>query len=319
MEQEKTALVLGITGGYGAAMSRELLARGYTLRALVRDRARGAAAVDRLGDPVELLVGDVCDPEAMRRAARGMAFIVHGVNAPYHRWDPFVLDAARIVAMVAAENRSTIVFPGNVYGYRPALGIDEQTAVQPPTALGVLRQSLEEILMAACGSGARLILLRGGDFFGEGSPSSWMPQLLSRALDGGPILYPTALSTRHQWAYLPDFARTHVALMARHRSLAPVTKLHFAGHTLSGAALVAGLRQVLGAPQRAVRGLPWGLLWVLGWFSPLMRALGTMRYLWDREVILREDQLRRTLGVVPATALVDALSVEVAALRRRAA
>lgn len=311
--KDKTVLVLGITGGYGLAMARELGGRGYALRALVRDRARAAAAVARVGAPVALVEGDVLDREALAGAAAGADVIVHGVNAPYHRWDPFVLQAAAAIADVAAAQGATLLFPGNVYAYAPGVGITEAAPLAPPTRKGRLRVAVEATLTAATTRGVRLILLRGGDFFGLGGGSTWMGQVLGKAVKGGAIVYPTDLSVRHQWAFLPDFARAHADLLERADGLPAAASFHFAGHVATGAELVEAARAALGDPARRVSRLPWGLLRVLSVASPMLREVVKMRYLWDHEVLMDGGRLAAVIGPSAQTPLGVALAVEIAA------
>ncbi|MDP9847476.1 NmrA/HSCARG family protein [Streptosporangium lutulentum] len=74
MSNKKTVLVTGATGGQGGAVARRLLDNGWAVRALTRDldtqRAKDLKALD-----VELVTGDLDDPESLRAAAQG----VHGV------------------------------------------------------------------------------------------------------------------------------------------------------------------------------------------------------------------------------------------------
>jgi uncharacterized protein YbjT (DUF2867 family) len=64
-----TILVTGATGTVGAAVVERLGARGARTRAFVRDPERARA---RLGDDVELVVGDLGDPDSIRTALRGV-------------------------------------------------------------------------------------------------------------------------------------------------------------------------------------------------------------------------------------------------------
>lgn len=74
VQEKRTVLVTGATGGQGGAVARALLERGWGVRALVRDPGAPAArALAALG--AEPVVGDLDDPGSLRAAARG----VHGV------------------------------------------------------------------------------------------------------------------------------------------------------------------------------------------------------------------------------------------------
>ena len=65
----------GVTGKIGSETAKELLARGASLRALVRDEAKAA---DLKAAGVELIVGDIADADAVRQGMAGAekAFIL---------------------------------------------------------------------------------------------------------------------------------------------------------------------------------------------------------------------------------------------------
>jgi dihydroflavonol-4-reductase len=67
-------LVTGATGFTGGHLARALAARGYAVRALVRDAAR-AAALQTSG--IEIVVGDLGDRGALARAAAGVDVVYH--------------------------------------------------------------------------------------------------------------------------------------------------------------------------------------------------------------------------------------------------
>ncbi|MFJ9821233.1 NmrA/HSCARG family protein [Streptomyces sp. NPDC101151] len=91
MAVDETILVLGGTGRQGGAVARELLRRGRTVHALVRDPRSGAARA--LADTGAVLVrGDMEDESSLRAAMRG----IHGV---------FSVQTFRTPGGVAAEER----------------------------------------------------------------------------------------------------------------------------------------------------------------------------------------------------------------------
>ncbi|HET7551913.1 MAG TPA: NmrA family NAD(P)-binding protein, partial [Gemmatimonadaceae bacterium] len=61
----RTIVVTGATGKQGGAVARELVRRGFRVRAITRDTSKPAAmALGELG--VEVLRGDLDDPESLR-------------------------------------------------------------------------------------------------------------------------------------------------------------------------------------------------------------------------------------------------------------
>src|ERR1700694_5043753 len=75
-------LVTGATGFVGANVARLLVADGYRVRVL----ARSASSLRALeGCPVEVLRGDILQPEAVDKATEGCARVFH-VAADYRLW-----------------------------------------------------------------------------------------------------------------------------------------------------------------------------------------------------------------------------------------
>ncbi len=99
-------LITGATGFIGSALTRALLRRGDHVRVLVRDPARLEAADLEVHETV---TGDITDPEAIRRAVRGVdkVYAIAGTfrelnlsDADYRRVN---IDAARHLVEAAAE------------------------------------------------------------------------------------------------------------------------------------------------------------------------------------------------------------------------
>jgi dihydroflavonol-4-reductase len=88
-------LVTGASGFVGSAVSRSLVARGHNVRALVRPTSRTAHLAE-IG--VELAVGDVRDPVAVRAALDGVRFLFH-VAADYRLWArrPHEIDEINVI------------------------------------------------------------------------------------------------------------------------------------------------------------------------------------------------------------------------------
>ena len=77
----KRVLITGGAGFIGSHLADELLAEGYTVRALdnlsPQVHGEGAGRPDYLDDRVELQVGDVRDPEAVKAALSGVDKVIH--------------------------------------------------------------------------------------------------------------------------------------------------------------------------------------------------------------------------------------------------
>jgi nucleoside-diphosphate-sugar epimerase len=301
----KTALIMGISGGFGGSVAQALARQGWRIRALVRDpgrlpeRFRGA----------EVIVGGAEDRERVRQAAAGADLIVYGVNPPGYRWDGAVLPLLENTASVAEELGLTMVFPGNVYVLDPADGpeFDENARLHPLAHLGGLREAMERRLQKASQRGARVIVLRMGDFIGENANGTWIRFLLRRKGESYTLRTPGPRDLEHSWAYLPDAARVVASLADKADELEPYGVFHFRGYRASFRQIADTIREASGKDVRLV-GFPWSLIYLAAPFSPMFRGLVQMRYLWKRRVNLNEDKLSAVLGgTVPHTGLAQAL------------
>ena len=96
---EGTTLLTGATGFVGSAVARTLLARGHTVRALVR---AGGDRRNLDGLALELAEGDLRDPGSLARAVAGCRYLVH-VAADYRIWvpDPAAMEQANVAGTVS--------------------------------------------------------------------------------------------------------------------------------------------------------------------------------------------------------------------------
>ncbi|MBX7481668.1 NmrA family NAD(P)-binding protein [Qipengyuania qiaonensis] len=94
--QKPLILVTGAAGQTGSATTRQLLAAGYPVRALVRRRDARSAALEALG--AQIAIADMGDPEAMAAALKGVrrAYFLPG-------YDPALLHQAAVFATAARD------------------------------------------------------------------------------------------------------------------------------------------------------------------------------------------------------------------------
>lgn len=111
--QPLTVLVVGATGSIGRLVVAEAIARGHTVRALVRDRAKGAQL---LPADAELVVGDVTRPETLPEAAVGADAIVLTLGS-------FGTGASSAEAVDYAGVRNVLTALGSLDGARPRIAL----------------------------------------------------------------------------------------------------------------------------------------------------------------------------------------------------
>lgn len=311
----KTALVMGITGGFGAHVAEALMCDGWQVRALMRDPARLPPRFNK----AQAVPGDAANMEDVRAAAEGVELIVYGVNAPYPKWEGTVVPMLDIAATVAEEQRATILLPENVYSLNPGDGaglrdgFDESAPIDPPTRKGELRAQMVARLRAAAGNGAQAIIVRAGDFIGRGA-SSWLQFTIKRTRRGYTVSAPSEPGLVHTYANLPDMARAAADLVARRDELPAFNLFHFKGYRASFIDIAGAIEQASGKPVKIGR-FPWWMMTLASPFVPLFRSLLEMRYLWRVELNLDDRKLQEFYGrpvesTPLAIALVDAGVVE---------
>jgi nucleoside-diphosphate-sugar epimerase len=242
-------------------------------------------------------------------AAQGCDVIVHAVNPPgYRRWAELVLPMMDNTIAAAIAQGATIVLPGTVYNYGPDAFplIGEDAPQRPLTRKGAIRVELERRLQAACCRGARAIVVRAGDFFGPHAGNNWFAQGVVKP--GKPVTtlaLPGDRGVGHQWAYLPDVARTVAALLARRHELDPFATFHMAGHwDADGTRMAAAISRVIearGGMRPRVRPFPWWLIYLAAPFVVTLREMLEMRYLWRQPVRMDNARLMAVLGSEPHT------------------
>lgn len=315
MSVSKTALVLGATGGVGCETAMALARRGWRLRLLHR---RPQSAASTLPD-AEWIAGDAMNDDDVVRAAEGVALVFHGVNPPgYKNWRGLALPMLENTIAAARTANALIAFPGNVYNYGPdAFPILTEDSIQRPhTRKGAIRVEMEDRLAQAARDGVRVLILRGGDFFGPHTGNSWFSQgLVKPGKTLRAITYPGAFEVGHAWAYLPDFAEAFARLIEREAELGAFESFHFAGHWLARGVEIAELiREVAKAPNLPIRRFPWAAAIAMSPFVPLFRELAEMRYLWMTPVRLDNAKLVSFLGEEPHTDICAALRATLTAL-----
>lgn len=309
---ERTALILGATGGIGGEIARALIADGWQIRALAR-----TPRPDML--PIDWRQGDAMDREAVVAAATGADAIVHAVNPPgYRDWGQLVLPMIDNSIAAACAANARLLLPGTIYNFDPAATpiATPDSPQQPKTRKGAIRVEMERRIASACEGGMRAAIVRAGDYFGPRAGNSWLSQGMVRPGQlVKSVLYPGAPGVGHAWAYLPDVAATFAMLLGREAQLPAFARFHFAGYwDAGGRDMVDAIGAAAGIPNIRARRLPWRLLPLIAPFNPTMREMIEMEAYWRHPVALDNCSLVAAIGAEPHTPLVEALRTTLGAL-----
>ncbi len=315
--KNRTALVLGATGGIGGETAAALVRHGWKIRALTRSPESEAA---KRQPDWEWMRGDSMDAASVLQAARDTSLIVHAVNPPgYRDWDKLVLPMLESTVQAARASGARIFLPGTIYNYGPDAypTLREDSPQHPTSRKGQIRVQLEQRLERAAREGVRSLILRLGDFFGPRPGNNWFSQGIIKP--GQPVkavTYPGQLGTGHDWAYLPDAGETFARLAEREGELEPFARFHFTGHwDADGTAMIAAIGRVVGHPSIKVKAFPWWLMKIAAPFNETMRELSATKPLWHASIRLDNTRLVAFLGEEPHTPLDEAVTATLRGLR----
>lgn len=192
-----TTLVTGATGLVGNNVVRRLLEVGGSVRALLRSSADPRPLADLAG--VEIVHGDVRDPQCVARAVRGSDRVVHAaayVHIGWSGWDEaqaINIEGTRHVAQAALAEGAQMVHVSTI----DALGLgadrapaDEDSAPKDGVLCPyvVTKREAERVVLSLVDQGLWAAIVNPGFMIG---PNDWKPSsgrmLLSVARGWGPF------------------------------------------------------------------------------------------------------------------------------------
>lgn len=251
--------------------------------------------------------------------------VVQGLSPVYTRkaWRRELPGLTQAAIDVTRALGATLMLPASVYNFGKAMPplLREETPQAASTFKGRMRIASEAQVRAATLDGRmKAVVIRGGDFFGSGS-GAWLDQVMVKSIQDGKFTYPGPLDVPTAWAWLPDMARSFVAVAAQREQLPAFETLHFAGYSLTGqdwADALEGIASERGwLPQGGrlhTRSLSWTLMRALGLMLPQVAALCEMRYQWVTPHSLVNTRMAALTGPEPHTPFPEALRASLAEL-----
>lgn len=188
---------------------------GTAVADLLAGRGEEVVAVNRSGraptiESVDVVAGDVSDPEFTTSVLAGAAVAYQCLNPPYDKWPELFPGLQASVLQAARQAGAKLVSLENMYGYGPTRGapLTEDLPLAATGRKGVVRaQMARELLDAHAAGGVRVAIGRAADYFGPGGITSHM---------GERVFYPVIAGKKaqvmgdpdqpHTFSYIPDIA-----------------------------------------------------------------------------------------------------------------
>jgi nucleoside-diphosphate-sugar epimerase len=288
--------ILGINGITGKLLAAELRRRGQQVRGVSRRPFPG---------DWEHVPADILQPEAVREAIAGSAVVYFCVGLEYNtkvwqaHWLPMI---ERVIQACIAEG-AKLVFLDNVYMYGLVSGpMTEETPMQPVSKKGQVRKAVaEKLLHAFAERGLQGCIARAADFYGPDCEKSMLTATVFENLANGKAAQLLGKPDKvHSYTFVEDIAKAMATLGLDARADGQVWHLPTAHPPLTGRQIVAHIAQTLGTVPK-VMGLGNTMVWLLGWFIPILKEIHEMMYQYNHDYTFSSAKYERVFGDVPPT------------------
>ncbi len=176
-DSHPTVLVTGATGAIGGTLVESLIARGITVRALVRPTTASRA----FSSSIEVVTGDITEPRSVARAVEGVSAVYH-LAAKLHvpnpapemraEYDRVNVEGTRVLveaAQSAGVQRLVFFSTISVYGPTGIHSVDEESPPNPDTIYAETKLQAEETVLSArdlCSGKPLAVVLRMAAVYG---------------------------------------------------------------------------------------------------------------------------------------------------------
>jgi UDP-glucose 4-epimerase len=257
-------LVTGGAGFIGSNLVERLVAQGERVRVLDNFSTGTYANLSPWLDRIELIAGDIRDPETVCRAMAGVAYVLHQAalpSVPRSVADPMASHEANVTGTLnvlmaarhAGVNRVVYASSSSVYGNSPELPKREEMPTNPLSPYAVSKLAGENYCRAFYQVyGLETVCLRYFNVFGpRQDPNSQyaavIPKFVTAMLDGGqPVIYGDGTQSR-DFTYVDNVVAANLlACRAPAGGVAGEAFNVACGERTTLLELVAGLERALG-------------------------------------------------------------------------
>lgn len=314
----KKAIVIGATGGTGAAITEELVKRGVETIAFGRSRQKLEQLARRLGNPkhLTLSVGDAMRHEDIVAQAGGADVMFHCANVPYHEMVNKLIPLGESVMEAAERLAIKVVAIDGIYPYgrRQTELITEEHPKQPHTIKGKIRLDYERMLFSKRWSHAQVMIVRLPDYYGPtANEASYLGSTLEAIAAGKMAFFIGNMQVPREYVYLPDAAAMVTELASKDFAYGQNWNIP-GGGVISGREIVRIAQSARGIAKPVIPLKKFGLS-LIGMGVPVMKEIVEMLYLTEEPLELSGEKYKRLIGPIRATPFKEGIASTVAALQ----
>ena len=219
----KKVLLTGASGFIGSHLAEELVSCGASVRAFLHYNSRGDEGnlkylASEIRREIEVVHGDLTDPDAVKKAVRGVTHVFHLgalIAIPYSYVHPFSFVQSNIVGTANILNACLEIGPervvttstSEVYGTALTTPMDENHRLHPQSPYAASKASADHLAESYARSFALpIVIVRPFNTFGpRQSTRAVIPTIIVQALRRGSIEIGATLPTR-DFNYVEDIA-----------------------------------------------------------------------------------------------------------------
>lgn len=313
------AIVIGATGGTGAAITEELVKRGIRTIAFGRSRQKLEQFAGKLGNPAHLTlaVGDAMRPDDIVAQAGGADVLFHCANVPYHEMENKLIPLGQSVMEAADRLAIKVVAIDGIYPYgrRQSDLVTEEHPKQPHTKKGKVRLDYERMLFSKRWNKAKVMIVRLPDYYGPtANEASYLGSTLEAIAAGKMAFFVGNMHVPREFVYLPDAAAMITELASKDFSYGQNWNIPGVG-LISGREIVQIAQAASGHVKPVIPMKKLGLS-ILGMFVPVMKEVIEMLYLTEEPLTLSGDKYKRLIGPIAATPFQEGITATIMALQQ---
>jgi len=294
--------ILGAGGAIGTELAKALTMYTDQIRLVNRNPKKVNP-----GD--ELVATDLLNPDEVKKAIKGSSVVYVTIGFPYNYkfWKAHWRSFMRSVVDTCIEEKSKLVFFDNIYMYDPnhLNGMTEETPVRPTSKKGKIREEVAEIILKKVREGKlEALIARAADFYGPGiKDTSMLTETVIKPLKAGKKAnWLSSVKFKHSYTFTPDAGKATAILGNTDSAFNEVWHLPTAGNPPTGEEMIELCAKELGVKPRYLV-LPKFMLYLAGFFVPVMRELPEMNYQYDRDYVFNSDKFEKAFNFKPTSYL----------------